>query len=385
MKKIVILGSTGSIGRQALRVIENQADKFQITALTAWGNIELLEAQIRQYRPRYAALADEVKAAELRKRVKDVEVTVLAGEKGLLDIASLPEYDVLLVSVVGFSGLVPTVEAIKQGKVIALANKETLVAGGGLVINLARKYGSRIVPVDSEHSAIFQCLQGQDIRKVSRLFLTASGGPFRTATLREMEEVTPALALKHPKWKMGPKITIDSATLMNKGLEVIEARWLFDIEYQSIEVIVHPQSIIHSMVEFVDGSVLAQLGVPDMALPIQYAFSYPNRWLAPGGRLDLIKNSPLTFELPDIKKFPCLSLAYTAGRIGGTMPTAMNAANEVAVSAFLEGKLAFTQIPALIDKVMSCHDSIKNYTIQDILDTDNWARQRATTFIGREG
>ncbi|HHX77833.1 MAG TPA: 1-deoxy-D-xylulose-5-phosphate reductoisomerase [Firmicutes bacterium] len=385
MKKVVILGSTGSIGRQALKVIGKQAEKFQVVALTAQSNVELLEAQIRQYRPRYAALADEEKAAELREKVKDIKVTVLAGEKGLVDIASLPGYDVLLVSVVGFSGLVPTVEAMKQGKVIALANKETLVAGGALIVDLARKHGSRIVPVDSEHSAIFQCLQGQDIRKVSRLFLTASGGPFRTATSKEMEEVTPEMALKHPKWKMGPKITIDSATLMNKGLEVIEARWLFDIEYQSIEVIVHPQSIIHSMVEFVDGSVLAQLGVPDMALPIQYALSYPDRWSAPGERLDLIKNSPLTFEFPDTGKFPCLSLAYAAGSIGGTMPAAMNAANEAAVSAFLKGKLAFKKIPVIIDRVISCHDAIKNYTVRDILDTDNWARQKAAIFIEREG
>ncbi len=374
-QRIVVLGSSGSIGRQALQVVDSYPDRFKIMGLAVHRNIQLLEQQVRKYKPSFAAVAEPKEAAALRRRTADLPTVILSGSEGLQEMAASPHYDLLLAAVVGFSGLLPTLEAIKGGKTIALANKETLVAAGELVMALAREKRVSIIPVDSEHSAIYQCLQGEDRTTIARLLLTASGGPFLGLKKEELKGMGPAKALKHPRWQMGKKITIDSATLMNKGLEVMEARWLFDVGYEKIEVLIHPQSIIHSLVEFVDGSHLAQLGLPDMRVPIQYAFSYPKRW--PGGeeRLDLAGLQSLTFARPDEEAFPCLPLAYEAGRRGGTMPAVLNAANEVAVAAFLREKVNFTFIPHIIEQVMSRHRPIPQPTINDILDADYWARQ----------
>ncbi len=378
-KRIVILGSTGSIGRQALEVVDGRPESFQVVGLAAGRNIGLLEEQVRKYKPVYAAVAEAAGAARLRQRVRDLPglKTVLEGGEGLKEMAAAEGYDLLLAAIMGFSGLLPTLEAIKGGKTIALANKETLVAAGEIVMPLVREKGVGLIPVDSEHSAIFQCLQGENGAAVKKLIITASGGPFLGCSPEDLKGVGPGEALKHPRWQMGQKITIDSATLMNKGLEVMEARWLFDVGYDRIEVLVHPESIVHSLVEFVDGSTLAQLGLPDMKVPIQYAFSYPERWGREDEALNLAELGALHFGRPDGETFPCLPLAYEAGRKGGTMPAVLNAANEVAVEAFLQKKVEFALIPHIIEQVMSRHKPVMGPALEDILNADHWARQES--------
>ena len=348
---IAILGSTGSIGRSSLEVIGAMPDRFRVTCLTAHRNTEILADQVRRFKPRVVVVTDPARAGDLRAMV-DGTTEVLCGDSALLDIVARPDVDIVISALVGFAGLHPTLRAIEAGKDIALANKETLVVGGELVMAKVREHNVRLLPVDSEHSAILQCLQGEDIHSVNRLILTASGGPFLNTPREEMADITPARALKHPTWTMGAKITIDSATLMNKGLEVIEAQWLFGLPAERIEVIVHPQSIIHSMVEFVDGSVKAQLGIPDMKLPIQYALTYPERPPSAFKRVDFAALGRLTFQDPDTERFPCLALAFRAMREGGTAPAVLNAANEAAVALFLDGKIGFTAIPELIAAAM---------------------------------
>lgn len=369
MKKIAILGSTGSIGTQTLEVVSNNGD-MQVCALAAGGNISLLEEQIRKFGPRLVAVWTEDKAKELKEKIKDLDVKVVSGMDGLLEVAAVPESDILVTAIVGMIGILPTIEAIKAGKNIALANKETLVTAGHIIMPLAGKYGVSILPVDSEHSAIFQSMQGGRQKEVAKLLLTASGGPFRGRKREELMNIQVEDALKHPNWEMGRKITIDSSTMVNKGLEVIEAKWLFDISTEQIQVVVQPQSIIHSMVEYVDGAVIAQLGTPDMKLPIQYALYYPERRYLPGDRLDFKALSQLTFEEPDMETFYGLKLAYRAGKEGGTLPTVFNAANEKAVSMFLERKIKYLQIPEIIQVCMEQHKNIESPTVDEILNTE---------------
>ncbi len=375
-KNLILLGSTGSIGTQTLSMVENWPDRFKIIALAAGSNVKLLEEQARKFKPRLISLAQEKGARELRAKLKDTDIKVLYGQEGLLEIVSSPEADWVVNALVGFDGLKPTVTALEEGKNIALANKETLVAGGELIMNLAEKKGVSIVPIDSEHSAIFQCLQGEKKEQVSKILLTASGGPFRGYTLEELSKVTLAQALLHPNWVMGRKITIDSATMMNKGLEVLEAQVLFKLDLEQIQVLVHPQSIIHSMVEFVDGSVKAQLGVPDMGVPIQYALTYPERWANSMERIDWRKMDKMTFEMPDLKAFPCLRLAFEAGITGGTMPAVMNAVNERAVNSFLEGRISFLDIPRIIEETMHKHKVISCPSLSDIIRVDQEVREQ---------
>lgn len=375
VKKISVIGSTGSIGRQTLEIARAYPDKIKVVALAAGSNATLLTEQVREFRPQIAALSDESKVAELRENLAGLGVEVVSGLEGMVTCATLPEAEIIVTAVSGAVGLLPTIQAIKKGKTIALANKETLVAAGELVTELAREYQVSILPVDSEHSAIFQSLQGSHGAGIAKILLTASGGPFRGWTRDKLAEVTPAQALRHPNWTMGRKITIDSATLMNKGLEVIEARWLFDVPFNKIQVVVHPQSIIHSMVEYVDGSVIGQMGVPDMKLPIQYALSYPERWQAGWPRLDWWKLGSLTFEEPDLENFTCLRLAYQAGEQGGTLPAVLNAANEQAVALFLEGRLGFLQIGELLERTLELHRNVANPELEDILAADKWARE----------
>lgn len=376
MKKVCILGSTGSIGTQTIDVISHLQD-VEIIGLSAGSNIELLEEQIEKVNPRKVAVMNANKANELAKNLKEkeIETEVLVGMEGLITIATMEEAQIIVTSVVGMVGLRPTVEAIKAGKDIALANKETLVTAGELIMPLAKEHDVAIYPVDSEHSAIFQSLQGNKHTSIEKIILTASGGPFRGRTKEDLEHVTLEDALKHPNWSMGQKITIDSATLMNKGLEVIEAKWLFDIDLKDIEVVVHPQSIIHSMVQYHDGSYIAQLGQPDMRVPIQYALTYPARVKAPYPRLDFGEMKDFTFEKPDVDTFRCLQLAYDALLAGGTMPTVLNAANEEAVELFLNKQIHFKDIALLIEKVMEHHQCKKAQTIDDILETEIWTRQ----------
>lgn len=371
-RNISILGSTGSVGIQTLDVARNLG--IRVSGLAANLNIDLLEAQAREFRPAAVAMGSKILAAELEDRLEGLGIEVFHGLEGIKKIASIAEADTVVTSIVGIAGLIPTMEAIRHGKNIALANKETLVTAGNLVIDEAARYGVRILPVDSEHSAILQCLEGNRAKDISRLILTASGGPFRGRKTMELENISVAEALKHPNWKMGSKITIDSATLMNKGLEVIEAKWLFDIEPERISVLVHPQSIIHSMVEYVDGTVIAQLGSTDMRIPIQYALTYPERAENNFSRLDFMKHKALTFEEPDYDTFTCLNLAFEALKAGGTMPAAMNAANEVAVSLFLNNRISFNSIPQIISRVMEKHIVNINPMIEDIIETDRWAR-----------
>ncbi|HOB20278.1 MAG TPA: 1-deoxy-D-xylulose-5-phosphate reductoisomerase [Candidatus Atribacteria bacterium] len=377
MKKIAILGSTGSIGTQALDIIRRNKAYFKVSALTAYNNIELLKEQIEEFRPERVGVVDAEKAEILKKEIPQ-NVEVLAGHDALKELASQSDIDMVLVAVVGIAGLEATMAALESGNDVALANKETLVTGGQLVIDAASKTGSRIIPVDSEHSAIFQCLQGADHQDVRRIVLTASGGPFRGLTPDRLVHVRPEDALIHPNWSMGKKVTIDSATLMNKGLEIIEAKWLFNLSIGQIQVIVHPQSIIHSMVEFKDGSVLAQLGMPDMRIPILYAFSYPRRFESPVQKVDFAKIGMLTFEEPDTESFPCLNLAIKAAQIGGTMPTVLNAANEVAVDRFLNGEIKFTEISLMVQKAMDSHQVIPRPTLADILRVDKETRRMLT-------
>lgn len=371
MKKIAILGSTGSIGTQTLEVVRANGD-LQVTALSAGSNISMLEEQIREFKPIYAVVYEEEKAKELKIKVADTGVKVLSGMEGLLTIASMKESDILVTAIVGMIGIRPTIAAIKAKKDIALANKETLVTAGHIIMKLAKEYGVNILPVDSEHSAIFQCLNGERHKEIDKLLITASGGPFRGRTKEQLQNVTVADALKHPNWAMGRKITIDSSTLVNKGLEVMEAKWLFDVSFDKIEVVVQPQSVIHSMIQFVDGGIMAQLGTPDMRLPIQYALYYPERRPLDGERLDFAKLKNLTFEAPDVENFPALSMAYEAGRIGGSMPTVFNAANERAVAKFLDEKIAYLEIIEIIKECMKQHRVIGDPTVEEILETERW-------------
>lgn len=369
MKRIGILGSTGSIGTQTLEVVRESKEE-KVVALAAAANIKLLEKQIREFFPKIVCVFEEEKAKLLKENIKDLEVKVVSGMEGLLEIAQLEEMDILVTALVGMIGIKPTIKAIEAGKDIALANKETLVTAGHLIMPLAKEKGVKILPVDSEHSAIFQSLQGASEREIERILLTASGGPFRGKTRKEMEAVTLEDALKHPNWAMGRKITIDSATMVNKGLEVMEAKWLFGVKSEQIEVVVQPQSIIHSMVEFVDGGIIAQLGTPDMKLPIQYALTYPKRRYLKGERLDFAALGKITFEAPDKENFLGLELAYQAMKKGGSMPTVFNAANEFAVKCFLEHKIKFLQIPEWIEMAMQKHRNIENPSIEEILDTE---------------
>lgn len=365
-KRLVVLGSTGSIGRQTLEVVREQ-DGLCVTALAAGTNTELMEKQIREFHPAYAVMWEEKAAKELREKVSDQKVKILSGMEGLLEISTLEEYDVLVTAIVGMIGIRPTIAAIQAGKTIALANKETLVTAGHIIMPLAKRVNVPILPVDSEHSAIFQSLNGEPRERIAKLWLTASGGPFRGRKREELTNVRVEDALKHPNWSMGRKITIDSATMVNKGLEVMEAKWLFQVDYDRIKVVVHPQSIVHSMVEYADGALIAQLGVPDMKLPIQYALFYPDRRPSKQKKLDLSMLSSLTFEEPQWDSFEGLSLALKAGRAGGSMPTVYNAANEKAVSLFLDGKITFLQIPEIIGDCMEAHKRIENPDVDQIL------------------
>lgn len=380
MMNLTILGSTGSIGTQALEVVD-ASDNIKVRALGAGRNIKLLEEQIRTYHPRYACVADRALAQELKTRVADTDTEVLSGAEGMEFLAGEPGSDTVIAAIVGFAGLVPSLSAAKAGKRLALANKETLVSGGDLVRRALAESGGEMIPVDSEHSAVFQCLEAipvsQREAEVKRIILTASGGPFAGRSRDELSEITPEAALKHPNWDMGAKITIDSATLMNKGLEVLEAAQLFGVTVDKIGVVVHRQSIIHSMIELVDGAVLAQLGVPDMKLPIQYALTYPKRLPMQDNTLDLAKIGTLTFEEPDTKTFRCLALAYEAAQAGHTMPCVLNGANEVAVSLFLQKKIGFLEIAEILERVMQAHKVVPEPELFDIIEADRWAREEA--------
>jgi len=377
VKNLAILGSTGSIGRSALAVVDAHPSRLRVIGLAARDNAALLAEQCRRYRPAIAALATSAAVDRLRAACSDTSVQLGAGPEGLIAVATHPDADIVLCASSGTAGLEAVLAAIEAGKTIALANKEVLVMAGELVMDAARRRGVAVLPVDSEHNAIHQCLHGRNHQEVRRIILTASGGPFRQFTRDELEHVTPEAALRHPTWQMGRKITIDSATLMNKGLEVIEARWLFDVHADQIAVVIHPQSIVHSMVELSDGSVIAQLGVTDMRLPIQYACSYPERWEAALPSLDLTRAGKLEFHSPDTGRFPCLALAYRALREGGTLPVVLNAANEVAVEVFLEGRLAFPAIPRLIEMTMNAHASQRVSTLAVVRAVDEWAHHQA--------
>ena len=369
MKKIAILGSTGSIGTQTLEVVRENKD-IEVSGLAAGNNIERLEAQIREFAPKVVAVWNEELAKELADKVRDLDVKIVSGMEGLIEVSTLPEVEILVTAIVGMIGIRPTIAAITAGKHIALANKETLVTAGHIIMPLAKEHGVSILPVDSEHSAIFQSLQGGQERALHKILLTASGGPFRGRRWEDLQNVQVEDALKHPNWEMGRKITIDSSTMVNKGLEVIEAKWLFGVEVDQIEVVVQPQSIIHSMVEYVDGAVIAQLGTPDMKLPIQYALYYPERRYLPGDRLDFRGLAQLTFEEPDLETFYGLRLAYEAGKAGGSLPTVFNAANEKAVSKFLNREIRFLEIPEMIQACMEAHKNIANPSVDEILQTE---------------
>lgn len=369
MKKIAILGSTGSIGTQTLEIVRTNGD-LEVTALAAGNNIDLLEKQIREFKPKLAAVWKEERANELKDKINDLDVKVVSGMDGLLEVARQPESEILVTAIVGMIGILPTIEAINAGKDIALANKETLVTAGHIIMPLAKEKGVSILPVDSEHSAIFQSLQGGQQKALHKILLTASGGPFRGKKLEDLENIQVEDALKHPNWAMGRKITIDSSTMVNKGLEVIEAKWLFGVDVDQIQVVVQPQSIIHSMVEYEDGAVIAQLGTPDMKLPIQYALYYPERRYLPGDRLDFSTLQQITFEQPDLETFYGLKLAFEAGRTGGSLPTVLNAANEKAVALFLDRKIKYLQIPEIIRACMEAHKNIADPTVEEILKTE---------------
>lgn len=380
MKRIVILGSTGSIGKNALDVISRHRDRFIVVGLSAGSNIDLLEEQINIFKPRVVAVVDEKSAVELRKRIAR-GTEVLSGEEGINNVAALEDSDFVLSSIVGFSGLAPTLSAVRAGKIVGLANKESLVTAGAIVMKEAEHYGSKILPVDSEHSAIFQCLDGRDRGFLKRVILTASGGPFVGKKFHELKDVKPADALNHPNWKMGKKVTIDSATLMNKGLEVIEAAHLFSLTADRIAILVHPESILHSLVEFIDNTMLAQMSMPDMKGPISYALSYPERLndSVAGLRLDMI--GKLTFYPPDTETFPCLRYAFDALKEGGTMPAVLNGANEIAVNAFLEKRVPFNAIPVIIDKAMNSHDTKTDIRLESVIEADRWAREKAEGYV----
>ncbi len=387
MKHLAILGSTGSIGQNALSVVETHPDEFVVAGLAAKTSIDRIEQQVRQFCPRLVAVRDEGAANQLKERLRDVKtVEILSGSEGTSAVATMGEVDLVLEAMGGGAGLLPTLEAIQSGKDLAFVNKEVLVMCGSLIMEAVKEYGVRLLPVDSEISAIFQCLSdviGNDCSRaeIHRLILTGSGGPFRETPLDQLNSVTPQQALQHPNWKMGEKVTIDSATMMNKGFEVIESKWFFDVELSRIEVVIHPESIIHSMVEFVDGSLLAQLGVADMRLPIQYALTYPDRFPTSVPRLDLSQVGALHMEPVDSEKFPCLQLAYSAAKVGGTLPTVLSSADEVVVQAFLNRQIGFTDIPNYLEEVMTRHDVTSQPMLDDILAADQWARSAVHQLI----
>jgi len=380
MKKISLLGSTGSIGVNTLDVVERYPEKFQVCALSAGSNVELVARQIRKFKPTLVALFDVTKIDILKELVADLDVEIISGPEGLVSVASFLDADLVVSGVVGSAGLLPALSALRAGKNLALANKETLVIAGELVLQEAELTNAKVIPIDSEHSAIFQALNGEKPERIKKIILTASGGPFRTFSLKQMENITVKEALNHPNWSMGAKITIDSSTMMNKGLEYIEAKWLFGVN-TNVEVIVHAQSIIHSMIEFVDTSIIAQLGIPDMRVPIAYALTYPDRFVSELPSLDLASMSDLTFEAPDLERFPCLQLAMDSMKIGETMPAVLNAANEVAVQAFLEEQIPYKEISEIIRMVMHNHRPVPLKEIQNILDADLWAREESTKII----
>lgn len=381
VQRVAILGSTGSIGTQSLEVIENHRDKFDVCALTAGSNISLLEKQVRLFKPEVVAVTNEDKAGELKQRLNDLNVDILVGDEGLKIVAAWPGTDVVIVAVVGFSGVEPTLAAIREGKKIALANKETLVVAGEIVMTEAQRFNAVILPIDSEHNAIFQCLHAGKQHQLQQIILTASGGPFLGKKKDELEYVTPEQALRHPNWQMGPRITIDSATLMNKGFEVIEACHLFNLNPSEVKVIIHPESIIHSMVEFNDGSIIAQLGLPDMKLPIQYVLSYPDRWPNTFPPFDWKQYHKLHFIPVEQGEFPCLKLAFEALETGGTLPAVLNGADEVVVQNFLKGRITFLQIPDLLEEIMGRHQVIHQPSLEDIINADRWAREQAEALI----
>ena len=380
MKKISLLGSTGSIGVNTLDVIERYPESFQVCALSAGSNVDLFARQIRKFKPALAALFDSTKIDTLKELVGDLDVEIVSGQEGTVSAASFSEADLVVSGVVGSAGLLPALSALKAGKNLALANKETLVIAGELILKEAERTHTRIIPIDSEHSAIFQVLNGEKPERIKKIILTASGGPFRTFTLKQMENVTVKEALNHPNWSMGAKITIDSSTMMNKGLEYIEAKWLFGVDTK-VEIIVHAQSIIHSMIEFVDTSIIAQLGIPDMRVPIAYALTYPDRFESELPSLDLASMGNLTFEAPDFERFPCLKLAMDAMEMGQTMPAVLNAANEIAVQAFLDELIPYKDIAEIIRMVMQNHSPVSLHELQNVLDADHWAREEATKLI----
>lgn len=368
-KRIAVLGSTGSIGTQTLEVVRNNSD-FIIDVLAAGSNVEALEKQVREFSPRLVCVYEEEAAGKLKASIADTDTLVVTGMEGLIEAARFDSTDIVVTAMVGMIGIRPTIEAIKAGKDIALANKETLVTAGHIIMPLSKKYRVRILPVDSEHSAIFQCLNGEHGEQIDKILLTASGGPFRGKTREQMRDVTVEQALKHPNWAMGRKITIDSATMVNKGLEVMEARWLFNTDFDNIQVVVQPQSLIHSMIQFKDGAIMAQLGTPDMKLPIQYALTYPDRRYLKGDRVDFSTLAQITFSVPDMENFTGLRMAYEAGRMGGVMPTVFNAANEMAVGRFLDGKIGFLDITDSIQYAMSKVKNMENPDLEQILDTE---------------
>ncbi len=377
MKRITILGSTGSIGTSALDVIARHRREFSVAALAAYSNVDLLERQAKRFRPKMVAVCDESKFSGLKKALSGSGIKIVCGRSGVEEAARYDGADITLSAIAGSAGLMPTLAAIELGKTVALANKEPLVMAGGIITARAKKKGTKIVPVDSEHSAIFQCLNGRGRADLKKIYLTGSGGPLRKVDIKKFGSLSPEEVINHPRWKMGKKISVDSATLMNKGLEAIEAKWLFGMDIDSIEVLIHPEAIIHSMVEYIDGSVIAQLSVTDMRLPILYAFSYPGRVKSSLPPLDFVKLGKFTFEKPDFKKFPCLSMSYEAAREGGSYPAVLNAANEEAVLAFLRKEIKFTRIPAIIEKVLSFHKGKPEASLNEILTIDNWARQQA--------
>ena len=382
MKRIAILGSTGSIGTQTLEIVRSNPD-LEVVGLAAGTNVDRMEEQIREFRPEAVCMWKEEAAADLRVRVADLDVRILSGMEGLLEIASMPRSQVLVTGIVGMIGIRPTIAAIQAGKDIALANKETLVTAGHIIMPLAEKYGVKILPVDSEHSAIFQSLNGENPSRIEKILLTASGGPFRGRTREQLQDIRPEDALRHPNWNMGRKVTIDSSTLVNKGLEVMEAKWLFGVELDQIQVVVHPQSIMHSAVQYADGSIIAQMGAPDMKLPIQYALFYPDRRYMEGKRVDLFELGQLTFEKPDTDTFIGLALAYRAARMGGSMPTVYNAANERAVQLFLDHRISYPGITRLIEAAMEGHELIADPTVEEILETEQRTYGSISDFIGR--
>jgi len=383
MKTLAILGSTGSIGVQTLEIVARYPERFRVAALAGGKNIQRMEEQIRRFQPDLASVGDENHAAQLRQNLSSLPTRIVSGSDGLRQVATCPEAQMVVSALVGSVGLLPTLAAAKEGKQIAIANKEALVMAGEILVGEIQDRGASLLPIDSEHSAIFQVLAGHRKEEIRRIILTASGGPFLNTPREDLKQVTPRQALNHPQWRMGKKVTVDSASLMNKGLEVIEARWLFGVPAEQIEVVIHPQSIVHSMIEYIDGSVIAQMALPDMRGPIAYALSYPARLDLPGPSLNLLETGPLTFNPVDGERFPALALAYRALRAGGTMPAVLNAANEAAVEAFLEERIGFLQIPRLIQETMDRHRTGQSLSLEDILHAHSWAQQEARKIIHR--